>query len=104
VLTFGRSVEVPLLHTQLPDSQRRRSHFSGCDVPARSRIYSGMSARLKTTGFRSALWLVLAESLFLCLTSAAIGLALSTLLVPAVSYLPGLGVSAAPVMEIAAAL
>jgi hypothetical protein len=52
-------------------------------------------------------WVVLARSLLLCLTSAAIGLALapvlppvSLVLLPAVSYAPGLGLSATQVVAI----
>jgi hypothetical protein len=55
-------------------------------------------------------WWVLARSLVVCLTSAAIGLALATVLpgislvlLPGVSYTPGLGLSATQVVEIAAA-
>jgi len=59
-------VEVPLLHAQLPGSQRRWSQIN---------------------------FGVLAESLVLCLTSAAIGLALSTILLPAMPNVPAFGLS-----------
>jgi hypothetical protein len=50
------------------------------------------------------LWPVIAESLVLCLASAAMGLALSTMLLPTVSVRPGLGLDVMQVVGIRAAL
>jgi putative ABC transport system permease protein len=53
-------------------------------------------AVLKTVGFTDAnvQWLVLAEALLLCVTTAIIGLALAAAVLPLVSNSPGLGIAA----------